>query len=176
MGIYAVRPRFPAAVVGHGPEAGRPRGHARPGHLGRDRGLAGRLAAGLPLLAGLAGVLLAGLAGVLLAGVLLAERRRLGQLGRSTLFLRVRTWAWIAPVFVLAVFTGGFVVFLLAAAIALQGVAEYARLVELERRYLGLLAAWSLVGLLVAALARRYFLFLPLGLFLLTCLTPILTG
>ena len=111
-----------------------------------------------------------------LGGVAVAERHRLRQLGRSTLFLRVRTWAWIAPVFVLAVFTGGFVVFLLAAAIALQGVAEYARLVRLERPYLALLAAWAIVGLLVAALARRYFLFLPLGLFLLTCLTPILTG
>ena len=111
-----------------------------------------------------------------LGGVVLAERHRLRQLGTSTLFLRVRTWAWIAPVFVLAVFTGGFVVFLLAAAIALQGVAEYARLVRLERPYLALLAGWSIVGLLVAALARRYFLFLPLGLFLLTCLTPILTG
>jgi phosphatidate cytidylyltransferase len=111
-----------------------------------------------------------------LGGVALAERKRLGQLGSSTLFLRVRTWAWIAPVFLLAVFTGGFVVFLLAALIALQGVAEYARLVELERRYLALLAAWSIVGLLVAALARRYFLFLPLGFFFLISLTPIVTG
>jgi phosphatidate cytidylyltransferase len=111
-----------------------------------------------------------------LAGVALAERKRLGQLGSSTLFLRVRTWAWIAPVFLLAVFTGGFVVLLLAALIALQGVAEYARLVQLERRYLALLAAWSIVGLLVAALARRYFLFLPLGFFFLTCLIPIVTG
>jgi phosphatidate cytidylyltransferase len=111
-----------------------------------------------------------------LGGVALAERRRLRQLGSSTLFLRVRTWAWIAPVFVLAVFTGGFVVFLLAALIAVQGVVEYAHLVRLEPRYLALLTAWSVVGLLVAALARRYLLFLPLGLFLLTCLTPIVTG
>jgi phosphatidate cytidylyltransferase len=111
-----------------------------------------------------------------LGGVVLAERKRLGQLGSSTLFLRVRTWAWIAPVFVLAVFTGGVVVFLLAALIALQGVAEYARLVELERRYLAVLGAWSIVGLLVAALARRYFLFLPLGFFLLVCLVPIVSG
>jgi len=104
-----------------------------------------------------------------LAGVVLAERRRgrgsLGQLASSTLFVRVVTWAWIAPLFVLSLFIGGFVVFALAALIALQGVAEYARLVGLERRYLVLLAAWSIVGLLVAALARRYFLFLPLGFF-----------
>jgi phosphatidate cytidylyltransferase len=76
-----------------------------------------------------------------LAGVALAERKRLAQLGSSTLFLRVRTWAWIAPVFLLAIFIGGFVVFLLAAEIALQGVTEYAHLVELERRYLVLWVA-----------------------------------
>jgi phosphatidate cytidylyltransferase len=111
-----------------------------------------------------------------LAGVALAERGRLRQLGSSTLLLRVRTWAWIAPVFVLSLFSGGVVVFLLAAAIALQGVAEYGRLVRLERRYLALLAAWTVAGLLVAALARSYFLFLPLGLFVLTCLTPIVSG
>ena len=39
------------------------------------------------------------------------------------------------------------------------------------RLALTLLAAWAIAGLLVAALARRYALFLPLGLFLLTCLT-----
>ncbi len=111
-----------------------------------------------------------------LGGVVLAERKRLGQLGGSTLFLRVHTWAWIAPVFVLAIFTNGVMVFLLATVIALQGVTEYARLIELERRYLAPLAAWSIVGLLVAALARRYFLFLPLGFFLLISLTPIVSG
>jgi phosphatidate cytidylyltransferase len=55
-------------------------------------------------------------------------------------------------------------------------VAEYARLVGLERRYTLLLAVWSLVGLLVAALARRYLLFLPLGFFLLASLAPIVSG
>lgn len=39
------------------------------------------------------------------------------------------------------------------------------------RLALTLLAAWAIAGLLVVALARRYALFLPLGLFLLTCLT-----
>jgi phosphatidate cytidylyltransferase len=118
-----------------------------------------------------AAVLLAGL-----ASVLVAERHRLRELGSSSLLLRVRTWAWIGPLFVLALFTGGFVVFLLAAAIALQATAEYARLIGLERRYAVLLAAWSLLGLLVAALARRYLLFLPLGMFFLVSLVPILSG
>lgn len=108
-----------------------------------------------------------------LAGVALKER---GLRPDSTLFLRVRSWAVIAPVFVLALFTGGFFVFLLAAFVALQGSAEYGRMVGLQRRYGWLLVIWSLVGLLVAALARRYFLFLPIGFFFLLTLVPILTG
>ena len=111
-----------------------------------------------------------------LLGVLVAERRRLRQVVSSTLFLRVRSWAVIAPVFVLAIFSGGFLVFLLAAFIALQGAAEYGRLVGLQRRYAWLLVFWSVVGLLVAALAQRYFLFLPLGFFFLLTLAPIVTG
>lgn len=116
-------------------------------------------------------VLLAGL-----AGVVLAQRRNLRGLPSSTLFLRVRSWAVIAPLFLLALFSGGFLVFLLAAFVVMQGIGEYARLTGLERRYALLLILWSLFGLLIAALARQYFLFLPLGFFFLVSLAPILTG
>lgn len=108
--------------------------------------------------------------------VILVERRNLGNLGSSTLFLRVRSWAIIALVFVLCLFAGGFAVFLLAAFVALQATGEYVRLTGVERRYALLLGLWTLVGLLVAALARRYFLFLPLGFFMLLTLVPVLTG
>lgn len=111
-----------------------------------------------------------------LLGVVIAERKQLGDLTSSTLFLRVRSWAIIAPIFVLALYAGGFLVFLLAAFVALQGAAEYARLVGLHRRYVWLLCLWILVGLLVAALARDFFLFLPLGFFFLLTLVPIITG
>ena len=124
-----------------------------------------------PVAARIGGVLLLGL-----LGVLLAERKRLRTIGSSTLFLRVRSWAVIAPIFVLALFTGGVFVFLLAAFIALQGGAEYARLTGLQRRYAWLVIVWTLVGLLVAAFARQYFLFLPLGFFFLLTLGPIITG
>jgi len=116
---------------------------------------------------------------LLLAGlvvVLLIERRNLGRLGESALFLRVRSWATIAPVFVLTLFAGGFFVFGLAAFIALQASAEYVRLTGVQRRYAQLFVFWALVGLLVAALYRRYFLFLPLGFFMLLTLIPVLTG
>ncbi len=111
-----------------------------------------------------------------LVAVVLKERRRLGTLSQATLFLRVRSWAVIAPIFALSLFVGGFFVFLLAAFIALQAASEYGRLVGLRRKYAWFLVAWAIVGLLVAALARPYFLFLPLGFFFLLTLAPILTG
>lgn len=117
--------------------------------------------------------------GVLAVGlfvVVIAQRRHLRELPRSTLFLRVRSWAVIAPIFLLAMFVGGFLVFLLAAFVALQGAAEYGRIVGLRRRYAWFLCGWILVGLLVAAFSRRYFLFLPLGFFFVLTLGPIVSG
>jgi phosphatidate cytidylyltransferase len=113
-------------------------------------------------------------AGLLL--VLLAERRNLKGLGSSSLFLRVRTWAAIALVFVLCLFAGGIAVFGLAAFVALQAIGEYVRLTGVKRRYALLHGLWTLGGLLIAALARRYFLFLPLGFFMLLTLVPVATG
>lgn len=116
---------------------------------------------------------------VLVGGLLLvalAERRNIKNLNSSTLFLRVRSWAAIAFVFVLCLFTGGFAVFFLAAFVALQAIGEYVRLTGVQRRYALLLGLWTLVGLLVAALQRRYFLFLPLGFFMLLTLVPVTTG
>lgn len=117
--------------------------------------------------------------GVLVTGALavaVVERKPWPELRKRTLFLRVKCWAVIAPVFLLAVFTGGVVVFALAAFIAVQGLAEYAALTGLERRYAVVLVGWTLVGLVVASLARSYFLFLPLALFMVLTLVPILSG
>jgi phosphatidate cytidylyltransferase len=111
-----------------------------------------------------------------LAGVALAQRRPLRVLRRSTFFLRARTWLWMAPLFLVCVFTGGFVAFLLATFVLLQGLSEFARIAGIERRYALLLMLWSLVGLLVAALEREYFLFLPFGFFVLLTLVPIVSG
>jgi phosphatidate cytidylyltransferase len=111
-----------------------------------------------------------------LVAVALVERKPPGELLRSTLFVRVRTWAVIAPLFLLALFSGGVVLLGLAAFIALQGVGEYARVTRLQRPYALLLAAGALAGLLVAALAHRFLLFLPLGFFVLVNLVPIVSG
>jgi phosphatidate cytidylyltransferase len=111
-----------------------------------------------------------------LAAVLLSQRRSLRVWRRSTLFLRVRTWFMIGPLFVLAVFIGGFVAFLLATFVVVQGCSEFVRIAGIERRYAYLLILWGELGLLVAALARDFFGFLPFGFFILLTLVPILSG
>jgi phosphatidate cytidylyltransferase len=82
----------------------------------------------------------------------------------------------IGPLFVLAVFIGGFVAFLLATFVVVQGCSEFVRIASIDRRYAYLLILWGEAGLLVAALARDFFLFLPFGFFILLTLVPILSG
>jgi phosphatidate cytidylyltransferase len=82
----------------------------------------------------------------------------------------------IGPLFVLAVFVGGFVAFLLATFVVVQGCSEFVRIAGIERRYAYLLILWGELGLLVAALARDFFGFLPFGFFILLTLVPILSG
>ena len=110
------------------------------------------------------------------AAVVLSQRRSLEVWRRSTLFLRARTWFVIGPLFVLAVFIGGFVAFLLATFVVVQGCSEFVRIAGIGRRYAYLLILWGEAGLLVAALARDFFLFLPFGFFILLTLVPILSG
>jgi phosphatidate cytidylyltransferase len=110
------------------------------------------------------------------AAVVLSQRRSLEVWRRSTLFLRARTWFVIGPLFVLAVFIGGFVAFLLATFVVVQGCSEFVRIASIDRRYAYLLIVWGELGLLVAALARDFFLFLPFGFFIALTLVPILSG
>jgi phosphatidate cytidylyltransferase len=111
-----------------------------------------------------------------LVAVLVSQRRSLQVWRRSTLFLRARTWFVIGPLFVVAVFTGGFVAFLLATFVVVQGCSEFVRIAGIERRYAYLLIIAGEFGLLVAALARDFFGFLPFGFFILLTLVPILSG
>src|SRR5882672_2563075 len=77
------------------------------------------------------GLTLVGLfAGSLLA-LLVAVRGRWHRLGTSVLFQRWRVWLVIAPVFVGVVLAGVVPLALFAAALAVQGSREYARLADL---------------------------------------------
>src|SRR6266511_1854617 len=108
--------------------------------------------------------------------VLVARRRwSLRVLRRSTLFPRTRVWFLIGPLFVVAVFIGGFVSFLLATYVVLQGSSEMARIAGIQRRYALLLMFWGQVGLLVAAFVGSYVVFLPFGFLILLTLLPILS-
>ncbi len=111
-----------------------------------------------------------------LAAVLLARRRSFKVLRRSTFFTRTRTWLWMGPLFLVCVYTGGFVAFVLATFVVIQGLSEFVRMAGIGRRYALLLMLWSQVGLLVAALARDYFLLLPFLFFVLLTLVPVMTG
>lgn len=111
-----------------------------------------------------------------LLAVVLAERKPLRVLRRSTLFLRFRTWLWVAPLFLLALFISGFVGFVAAVFVTLQAVSEFVRLVGISRRYALLLMLWSVFGLFAGVFARDYLPFLPFGFFIVLTLVPILSG
>jgi phosphatidate cytidylyltransferase len=126
----------------------------------------------LPVLARVVLLLLAGFVAVLVA----RRRWSLRVLRRSTLFARARAWFIIGPLFVVVVFIGGFVSFLLATYVVLQGSSEIARIAGIQRRYALLLMLFGEVGLLVAAFAGSYVVFLPFGFLILLTLVPILSG
>jgi phosphatidate cytidylyltransferase len=125
----------------------------------------------LPVLLRVVVLLLAGFAAVLVA----RRRWSLRVLRRSTLVLRARVWFLIGPLFVVAVFIGGFVSFLLATYVILQGSSEIVRIAGIQRRYALLLMLWGEIGLLVAAFVGGYVVFLPFGFLILLTLLPILS-
>jgi phosphatidate cytidylyltransferase len=125
----------------------------------------------LPVLLRVVLLLLAGFVAVLVA----RRRFSLKVLRRSTLLRRAGVWFLIGPLFVIAVFIGGFVSFILASYVVLQGLSEIVRMAGIQRRYAMLLMLWGEVGLLVAAFAGRYVLFLPFGFLILLTLLPILS-
>ena len=125
----------------------------------------------LPALGIVAALLVVGI-----AAVLLAEHKPLRVVRRSTLFVRMRTWLWIAPLFVVCLFAGGFVLFVPAVFVTVQALSEYVRLVGLGRRYGLLLMIASVIGLIIGATARDLFVFLPFGFFIVLTLIPVASG
>jgi phosphatidate cytidylyltransferase len=111
-----------------------------------------------------------------LVAVVAAERKPYRVLRRSTLFLRLRTWLWVAPLFLLAMFIGGVVLFILGVFVVLQAIAEYIRLVGISRRYALLLMLWSLAGMLIVSFSPAWLPFLPFGFFIVLTFVPIVSG
>ena len=118
------------------------------------------------------GVLL--VVGALLVGVV--ERKRWRDLRSTTLFKRVFSWAVMAPTFLLAVFVGGPIGLVIIVYLIVQGLAEYTRLVGIERNYAWLLVFAGVATPLLTGFLSPYFLFAPLAFFVLVTLIPIISG
>ncbi len=125
----------------------------------------------VPVLLQVAAVLLLGL-----VAVLAAERKPYRVLRRSTLLRRLRAWLWIAPLFVLALFTGGFVLFVLTLFLVLQALGEYVRMTGLPRRPALALLLWSAAGLAVGVFLPGLVALLPFGFLLLATVVALLPG
>lgn len=111
---------------------------------------------------------------VAVALILLVERKNLGKWRESVLFQRVSSWAMMAPVFSISVFTGGFVALGLVTLMSVQGIREYARLVRLERAYRIALVVYGIFALVVTGyFGHRFFLFLPMGFFAVASVIPL---
>jgi phosphatidate cytidylyltransferase len=76
-------------------------------------------------------IMLAGALGLVVA----AERRHLGELTRSVLFLRWRTWVISAPIFGFASMGPEGAAVALVAVLSLQGMREFAAMVQLPKPY-----------------------------------------
>lgn len=106
-------------------------------------------------------------------------RRHRNRVGRQNAIqvTKVLTAMWMAPILVIALFGGGVALAAVIAVIALQALREYAQLVNLRPAYSVALLAYSFVGLVVVIVGPRYLLLaLPLGLFLVATLIPIISG
>ena len=80
-----------------------------------------------------------------LGAIVALERGRLRSLSQSVLFVRWRTWLITAPIFGAAVMWSRWCALVFVMALALQGMREYARIVELPRAYRLALYAAGLV-------------------------------
>lgn len=101
--------------------------------------------------------------GTTLVPMLLIVRLNLRQLKDHVLFRRWRTWAVIAPVYLLCVLGGEATTALLVGFLVFQGLREYGRLVGLPDAYTRTLIAMGILSLPVAVLwPDKYHLVTPL--------------
>lgn len=117
-----------------------------------------------------------GLLAMAFVGLLLATRKRTGPLAKEVLFLRWRTWASIAPVFLLCILGGMLPRLALILGLTLQGLREYAHLVGLPDAYRRILYGMGLCAAPVAALSQDGFYLLAPLLLIVATLQPLLLG
>ena len=124
----------------------------------------------VPTATTLAGLFLAGL-----LGILIAERGNAASVVSSSLFRRWRTWAVIAPIYVIAVLAGPVTTLVLALGLAVQGVREYADLVGLPTLYRRVLLGMTALTLPTALVSLELYLAITPLLLIVATLQPLLT-
>ncbi|MBI4202758.1 MAG: phosphatidate cytidylyltransferase [Chloroflexi bacterium] len=116
----------------------------------------------------------AGVLGIALAALLLKEWRRLGAWRRNELFQRLLTWAWIAPLYTLAVLGGWLPALLFSSLVVFQGLREYGSLAGLPKLYRWMLLGSGLLAAPAALHSPLAFYLLPALLLLAATLQPVL--
>lgn len=106
--------------------------------------------------------------------IALAERRHLRELTRRTLFIRWRTWAVSAPLFGAAAMGPLAFAVVFVTALSLQGLREYAALVELPRRYRTVLYVAAVTSVPIAVASLTLWRAMPPILLILATLAPLL--
>ena len=103
--------------------------------------------------------------GILFGGALLAivaiVRGRVLRLGQNVLFQRWRTWAVIAPIYVLAVLGGSVPTMLFIVALTFQGLREYGHLTGMPKPYRLVLYAMAIVVAPSALISMDVYYLLP---------------
>lgn len=117
-----------------------------------------------------------GLLLIALVGVLIATRKREGRLADDSIFIRWRTWAFIAPIFLFCLLGGILPRVLLISALILQGLREYANLVGLPVEYRRVLYGMAIIVPPVAFLSLEGFYLMAPVLLIVATLQPLLLG
>ena len=117
-----------------------------------------------------------GLLVIALIGILIAMRYREGKLRDDELFIRWRTWAFIAPVFLLGILGGALPRLLLITGLIMQGLREYTKLVDLPTAYRNVLYGMALLVPPVAFLSLEGFYLMAPMLLIVATLQPLLLG
>ena len=119
---------------------------------------------------------LGGLLGAAAIVILVLARGHLRRLSDDVLFQRWRSWVVIAPIYSLAVLSGELATMLLVSLLILQGLREYAELVELPRTYRIVLLGMGALAAPVAMVSLDAFHLLPPLLLIVATLQPLLFG
>lgn len=97
---------------------------------------------------------------------------------QSAMLIKMLTVAWLAPVLLVAVFSGGIVLLFVVTLVSIAALAEYAQLATLERPYFVILSVFSLGSIALAAIITGYgyYLLLTFLLFLASTTIPLASG